>query len=180
LKNRWVNVVFDPYITRWLDYYTWVVFETFIDGKMNFGSICSGGRYDNLVWAIRQATNSKWREFEGVWWSIGLSRFFSVLEDLGLLKKELNLIDIIVFNLDCSIDYREKIINKLKQTNKNFDIFYNKTKLDKQFKYAENKNIPFWIFAWKTEENSWEVMIKDLENRTSKNIKLENLEKYFK
>jgi histidyl-tRNA synthetase len=65
------------------------------------------------------------------------------LEDLGLLKKELNLIDIIVFNLDCSIDYREKIINKLKQTNKNFDVFYNKTKLDKQFKYAENKNIPF-------------------------------------
>jgi len=78
LKNRWVNVVFDPYITRWLDYYTWVVFETFITDYENFGSICSGGRYDNLVWAIRKATNSKWIELSWVGWSIGLSRFFSL------------------------------------------------------------------------------------------------------
>jgi len=179
LKNRWVNVVFDPYITRWLDYYTWVVFETFITDYENFGSICSGGRYDNLVWAIRKATNSKWIELSWVGWSIGLSRFFSLLEENNLLNKKLNLTDIIVFNLWCSDNYREQIIQKLKNTNKTFDVYYNKAKLDKQFKYAENKNIKYWFFAWETEEKSWEIMIKNLENRTSENIKLEELEKYF-
>jgi len=90
-----------------------------------------------------------------------------------------NLTDIIVFNLWCSDNYREQIIQKLKNTNKTFDVYYNKAKLDKQFKYAENKNIKYWFFAWETEEKSWEIMIKNLENRTSENIKLEELEKYF-
>ena len=179
LKNRWVNVVFDPYITRWLDYYTWVVFETFVTDYEKFGSVCSGGRYDNLVWAIRKATNSKWAELAWVWGSIGLSRFFSLLEENNLLNKKLNLTDIIVFNIGCSNDYREKIINSLKNTTKTFDVYYNKAKLDKQFKYAENKNIKHWIFAWETEEENSEIMIKDLENRTSEVVKLEELEKYF-
>ncbi len=179
LKNRWVEVVFDPYITRWLDYYTWVVFETFIEDYQNFGSICSGGRYDNLVWAIRKATNSKWTELSWVGGSIGLSRFFSLLEEHNLLNKKLNLTDIIIFNLDCSENYREKIIEKLKNTKKSFDVYYNKAKLDKQFKYAENKNIKYWIFAWETEEQKNEIMIKDLENRNSETIKLDELEKYF-
>jgi len=179
LKNRWINVVFDPYITRWLDYYTWVVFETFITDYENFGSICSGGRYDNLVWAIRKATNSKWTELAWVGWSIGLSRFFSLLEENNLLNKKLNLTDIIVFNLWSGNEYREKIIWVLKNTNKTFDVYYNKAKLDKQFKYAENKNIKYWIFAWETEEQNNEIMIKDLKNRTGETIKLEELEKYF-
>jgi len=179
LKNRWVNVIFDPYITRWLDYYTWVVFETFIEDYGSFGSICSGWRYDNLVWAIRQATNSKWAELAWVGGSIGLSRFFSLLEENKLLNKKLNLTDIIVFNLWCSNNYREQIISKLKNTKKSFDIYYNKAKLDKQFKYAENKNIKYWIFAWETEEQNNEVMIKDLENRESETILLNELEKYF-
>ena len=179
LKNRWVSVIFDPYITRWLDYYTWVVFETFIEWYQNFGSVCSGWRYDNLVWAIRKATNSKWTELAWVGWSIGLSRFFSLLEENNLLTKKLNLTDIIIFNLWCSENYREKIIKKLKNNNKSFDVYYNKAKLDKQFKYAENKNIKYWIFAWENEEEKLELMIKDLENRTQDTIKLEELGKYF-
>ena len=179
LQNRWVNIVFDPYITRWLDYYTWIVFETFVENYENLGSVCSGGRYDNLVWAIRKATNSKWKEYKWVWWSIWLSRLFCVLDEANLLDKKLNLVDIIIFNLDCSNAYREKIINSLKNTLKSFDVYYNKAKLDKQFKYAESKNIKYWIFAWNTEEENGEVMIKNLENRNSENIKLEDLEKFF-
>jgi histidyl-tRNA synthetase len=58
LVNNGVNVVFDPYITRGLDYYTGTVFETFIEGKMDFGSVCSGGRYDNLVDSIKKLANN--------------------------------------------------------------------------------------------------------------------------
>lgn len=180
LEKRWVNVVFDPYITRWLDYYTWVVFETFIEDNVEFGSVCSGWRYDNLVDSIRKSTNSKWREFEWVGWSIWLSRLFSLFEEAWYLEKKLNLTDIIIFNLWCSENYREKIINLLKNTNKSFDVYYNKAKLDKQFKYAENKNIKYWIFAWESEENSWEIIIKNLEKRTEEKIKLNDLKNYFK
>ena len=179
LKKRWVNVVFDPYITRGWDYYTWVVFETFITDYENFGSICSGWKYDNLVWAIRKATASKWTELIWVGWSIGLSRFFSLLEENNLLNKKLNLTDIIIFNLWATETYREQIIWTLKNTDKTFDIYYNSAKLDKQFKYAENKNIKYWIFAWEKEEEKNEIIIKDLENRTEENLKLKELEKYF-
>jgi len=179
LKNRWVNVIFDPYITRGLDYYTWVVFETFIEDYESFGSICSGWRYDNLVWAIRKATNSKWTELAWVGWSIWLSRFFSLLEENNLLNKKLNLTDIILFNIWCSKDYREQIIWTLKNTNKTFDVYYNQAKLDKQFKYAENKNIKYWIFAWESEEKTKEILVKDLINRTEEKINFNELEKYF-
>ena len=180
LENRWVNVVFDPYITRGLDYYTWVVFETFIEWEVEFGSICSGGRYDNLVDSIRKVTNAKWKEFEWVGWSIGLSRFFALLENANLLEKKLNLTDIIVFNLWCSDNYREKIIKQLKNTDKSFDVYYNKAKLDKQFKYAESKNIEFAIFAWESEDSENIVLIKNLNNRTEEKISLNELNKYFK
>lgn len=180
LKNRWVNVVFDPYITRGLDYYTWVVFETFIEWNVEFGSICSGWRYDNLVDSIRKATNSKWREFEWVGWSIWLSRMFALFENAWYLNKKLNLTDVIIFNLWCSDNYREKIISSLKSSPKSFDVFYNKAKLDKQFKYAESKNIEFGIFAWESEENSEEILIKNLIKRTEEKIKLDELWNYFK
>ncbi len=175
LKNRWVNVVFDPYITRWLDYYTWVVFETFIEDYESSGSVCSGGRYDNLVWAIRKATDSKWTELVWVGWSIWLSRLFSLLEENNLLNKKLNLTDIIIFNCWCSNDYREKIIWALKNTYQTFDVYYNKAKLDKQFKYAKNKNIKYWIFAGEAEEERNEIKIKDLENRTEEKFYLKEL-----
>ncbi len=180
LKNRWVNVVFDPYITRWLDYYTWVVFETFIEDNLDFGSVCSGGRYDNLVESLRNVTDSKWRDFEWVWWSIWLSRLFALLDNADMLNKSLPLTDVIIFNMWASDDYREKIISELKQTNKSFDIYYNSGKLDKQFKYAEAKNIVYWIFAWESEESTNEILVKNLIERTEEKIKIVNLKNYLK
>ena len=180
LKNRWIKVVFDPYITRWLDYYTWVVFETFIEDNFEFWSVCSGGRYDNLVWAIRDVTWAKWKSFEWVWGSIGLSRLFYRLEDAWLINKELPLSDIILFNMGASDSYRESIIKGLKKTPYNVDVYYNEAKLEKQFKYAESKNIPFWIFAWENEEKENQIIIKNLEKRTQKIIKVNDLEKYLK
>ncbi len=180
LKNRWVNVVFDPYITRWLDYYTWVVFETFITDYESFWSICSGWRYTNLVWEIRKTTNSKWIEFSWIGGSIWISRLFSLFQENNLLNKKLHLSDIIIFNLWSSEKYREQIIQILKNTNKSFDVYYNNAKLDKQFKYAENKNIKYWIFAWEKEEIKWEIIVKNLKNRTSESIGINYLDNYFK
>jgi histidyl-tRNA synthetase len=63
LQSRGVNVKFDPYIVRGLEYYNGTVFETFIENNRDFGSICSGGRFDNLVGYIRTNTGKKGAEY---------------------------------------------------------------------------------------------------------------------
>jgi len=180
LKEAWVNVVFDPYITRWLDYYTWVVFETFIvrDEKIAL-SVCSGGRYDDLVSSVVKLADSKIWQLNGVWGSIWLSRLFCVLDNMGLINKNISDADIMIFNLWASVNYLKKIKWNLVNTNRSVDLYYNQAKLDKQFKYAENKNIVYGIFAWENEENNSNIIIKNLLERTEETIKIEDLETYF-
>src|SRR5699024_1534904 len=73
------NIVIDLSITRGLDYYTSTVYETFIKGYENIGSVCSGGRYDNL------ANNFSKQNLPGVGMSIGLTRLFYQFSQLDLL-----------------------------------------------------------------------------------------------
>lgn len=68
---------FDPSITRGLDYYTGIVYETFLTGAPSIGSVCSGGRYDNLAGLYTK------EDLPGVGSSIGLDRLLAALEDLG-------------------------------------------------------------------------------------------------
>jgi histidyl-tRNA synthetase len=176
LKNNWVNVKFDPYITRWLDYYTWTVFETFITDYTWFWSICSGWRFDNLVWDIRNTTWIKWKNYWWVWGSIGITRLFNRLLDSWLINKKAALVDIIIFNVPGISDgYRKQVANLLRDSWINTDIYYKQDKLWKQFSYAENKNIPFWIFAWKKEEEENKVILKDLDTRESYKINIDDL-----
>lgn len=180
LKENWVNVIFDPYITRWLDYYTWVVFETFIINKKTKPlSICSWGRYDNLVWAIRDLSWNKWKNLAWVWGSIGLSRLFCILEDSWLINKKLALSNAIIFNIWWTNKYVQKIKKELKNQWLNTDVYYKKAKLDKQFKYADSKNITFWIFAWESEEKENKVTIKNLIKRSEETINIDEIDIYF-
>ncbi len=186
LKEKWVNILFDPYITRWLDYYTWTVFETFISNYDNFWSICSGWRYDNLVESIRKVTgewknNKDTNNYEWVWWSIGLSRLFWWLDETWLINKKLPLTQAIIFNtLWNNLSYREKIWELLRNNWISTDIYYSDEKLWKQFNYAENKNIPFWIFAWDEEQTKNEVIVKNLYSREQESISINDLVSYIK
>lgn len=181
LQSKWVNVVYDPYITRWLDYYTWTVFETFISEYFNFWSVCSWWRFDNLVWNIRETTNVNWLNYWWVWWSIWLTRLFNRLDDSWLLNKKIPLTQTIIFNLPWnSINYREKIWEILRQWWISTDIYYEDTKLWKQFSYADSKNIPYWIFAWEDEEKLKKIKVKNLDTRETKIVELTNLVQYIR
>lgn len=185
LNEKWVNVMFDPYITRGLDYYTWTVFETFISNYDNFWSICSWWRYDNLVESIRKVANN-WKaprqqvNYEWVWGSIGLSRLFWWLDETWMINKQIPLTHAIIFNtLWANLSYRERVWEILRTNWISTDIYYLDDKLQKQFSYAESKNTIFWIFAWTDEQAKNEVIVRNLYTREQENVLVINLVDYI-
>jgi histidyl-tRNA synthetase len=158
--------VFDASITRGLDYYTGVVFETFLSGCEDMGSVCSGGRYDNLV-ALYSPEN-----LSGVGASVGLDRLIAVLEKRGQLPsgKDRTLLAIPVIEEELS-GYYHKLAEIFRSENINVEVFHEKKKLASQFTIAEKKGIRFALLAGGIEREKNVVHIRDLRER--KNI--ENL-----
>lgn len=145
LINLWVEENFlkiNPAISRWLNYYTWLVFETFISWAENMWSISSGGRYENL------ASNFTKNSFPWVGWSIWLSRLLAVLDELKLLNYDKKTITTILFINEKSDDLEKKLelVRKIRDKWINTEIYLDKdVKFDKQVKYAFNKKIDFIV-----------------------------------
>lgn len=161
----------NPSISRWLNYYTWVVFETFVSGYENMGSIASGGRYDNLTWNFIK------NKYPWTGWSIGLSRLLAVLQNIGNLElSRKTLTDVLVLNLDEKYlnNYLE-IITSLRKTWINTEFYLENTKIAKQIKYAENKGIKLVIILWEDEVNRWIVAIKILDKKEQIEVNNEDL-----
>ena len=126
------SVIADMLIIRGLDYYTGTVFETVLPDYKQIGSICSGGRYENL------ASNYTDQSFPGVGISIGLSRLFYVLQTYNLLDDyEFTPVDYVLIPLSES-EYlvTSQIAKKLRQQGKSVDIIYSDKKLGDKMKYA--------------------------------------------
>lgn len=182
LREQGVDVQLDPFIMRWLDYYSGTVFETFITGNTDFWSICSWGRYDWLVSSVREkhSVPKGWRkakEYNWVWWSIGLSRLISRFIDAWYIERgAVPLVDTMIFNIkDESFDYRRQVCEMLRNQWISAEMYFRNDKLAKQFEYAASKRIPLWILAWAKEEMSRSVTIKDLRTENSFEISLETL-----
>jgi histidyl-tRNA synthetase len=131
------NVIVDLAIVRGLDYYTGTVFETNIIGYENYGSIMSGGRYDNLV------ANYSDAKFEGVGASIGLSRLYEVLIATKLIEVEPNGVDLLFIPLGDDDASRQKSYafcfeNAAKEQakGKTTDILFSDRSLSKKMEYA--------------------------------------------
>lgn len=138
VDNEYIRI--DLSITRGLDYYTGTVYETFIKGFESIGSICSGGRYENL------SGNFIERNLPGVGISIGLSRLYYSLNELGLLNNEKNNnIDLIIFSMGVSYEYPIKILNLLRSNNYKAQIYFEDVKFKKKLNYANKLGIPYVI-----------------------------------
>lgn len=134
-------IIADCKIARGLDYYTGSVYETFIDGVPELGSICSGGRYDNLV-------SKGSRKYPGVGLSIGLSRLLSYL--LGTVGAEANRqspasVLVAVWNEDAR-DASNSIASRLRSRGICADVAPQANKIGKQIKYASKLGIPYVWF----------------------------------
>lgn len=144
-------------IARGLDYYTGTVYETTLDDHPDLGSICSGGRYDDLA---GHYTKSK---LPGVGISIGLTRLFSRLKKLGLVAAADSTVAAIVTNMSDERlpDYLE-LANSLRSAGVNTEVVMEAGKLGQQFKYADRAGVRFVLVLGPDELAKGTVTVKDL------------------
>ncbi|MGY0798929.1 histidine--tRNA ligase [Lysobacter sp. A286] len=144
-------------IARGLDYYTGTVYETTLDDYPQIGSICSGGRYDNLA---SQYSKSK---LPGVGISIGLTRLFWQLRDAGLVDSAASTVQVLVTQMDAdSLPHCLAVAHELRQAGFNTEVVMESSKLAKQFKYADRSGIRFVVVLGADEIAKDTVTIKDL------------------
>ncbi|MDR1448079.1 MAG: histidine--tRNA ligase [Candidatus Ancillula sp.] len=133
-------------ITRGLDYYTGSVFETFLDGFENFGSIASGGRYDNLVGSIK-GTSSKAPKFPGVGISIGITRLMSIILELNPIpQKSVPTSVLVAVNSEETRINSDFVVDCLRHKNISAVSSPKDWKFGKQIEYAQKLGIEFVWF----------------------------------
>lgn len=164
------NFKVDLTIARGLDYYTGTVYETFLNQYRELGSICSGGRYENLA---EYYTDKK---LPGVGISIGLTRLFYKLNELNLINaKKKSIADVLVIPMIEDMNVPIKIANDLRKQGINTEIFLNDKKLKAKMKYADKLEIPFVIVVGEDEVDSGIVKIKDMITGNEKKCKIEDI-----
>ena len=154
------RIVVDPSITRGLDYYTGVVFETFLTGAESIGSVCSGGRYDDLV-----SLYSK-EAMPGVGASIGLDRLLAGLEELGGAIATPSVADVLVTMQDPALTpHYHAIAQGLRAREIRCEVFPDIKKLGQQFAFAEKKGIPVALVCGRSEYEAGTVNARILSER---------------
>ena len=144
-------------IARGLDYYTGMVYETVLDAHPQIGSICSGGRYDNLA---SHYTKSK---LPGVGISIGLTRLFWQLRDAGLIATADSSVDVLVTLMDdASLPDALALSHRLRGAGLNVETQLEPRKLAKQMQYADRAGIRFVVIRGEDEIAKGVVAVKDL------------------
>ena len=173
------NFEFDLTIARGLDYYTGTVYETFLTQYRELGSVCSGGRYENL------ASNYTNKKFPGVGVSIGLTRLFYKLNELGILDKNVQSVaKVLVIPMLEDKTSAIKFATNLRTLGINTEVYLNDKKLKSKMKYADKLNIPFVVVYGENEEESNEVVVKNMETGEERKFNIRNdtgeIKKYIK
>lgn len=157
-------------IARGLDYYTGTVYETTLNDYPQIGSICSGGRYDNL------AGNYTKSHLPGVGISIGATRLFWQLRKAGLLRDADSSVDALVALMDEAhlADYLH-IARSLRVAGINTEVQLEAKKLARQMQYADRAGIRFVVLAGEDEATRGAVTVKDLRREQQFEVKREDL-----
>ena len=164
------NFNIDLSIARGLDYYTGTVYETFIKGYENLGSVCSGGRYDNLA-GYYTKTN-----LPGVGMSIGLTRLFYQLKENNILKDESQALSkVIILPMGDTALECIKVSNILRNNNINTTIYLQETKFKNKLQYATKSKIRYAIVIGEDEVASKYYTFKDLEQFTQEQLTLDQI-----
>ena len=160
----------DLTIARGLDYYTGTVYETFLNDYRELGSICSGGRYDNLAEFYTD------KKMPGVGVSIGLTRLFYKLNELDILKEKGQAISkVLVVSMTDNLDKALEVGGRLRSAGINTDVYLEDKKIKAKFKYADKLKIPYVAIIGEEEEKNGTVSLKNMQTGEQEEIKIEDL-----
>jgi histidyl-tRNA synthetase len=163
------RVRLDVSIARGLDYYTGTVFETLLSAMPQIGSVCSGGRYDNLAELYTK------QELPGVGASLGLDRLLAAMEELGMVEKVSTPAPVFIpyFDKDRLHDYL-KLAASLRAAGIGVEVFPEPKKLGQQLKYADRRGFRVALIAGENEFTTGTCRIKDLQRARQQDVPLED------
>ena len=167
--------VIDLSIVRGLDYYTGTVYETTLDDYPKIGSICSGGRYDNLASFYTK------EKLPGVGISIGLTRLFYQLNEAGIINnRQRTVADILVMPLGPDqLGTSLEVVKSIRDAGINADILLQEMAIKKQFKYADKKGVKSVIVVGEQEVETGELTIQNMKTGDKIKITIDQVLNYF-
>lgn len=157
----------DVAIARGLDYYTGTIYETFLTKLPSIGSVCSGGRYDNLAGLYTK------QELPGVGASLGLDRLLAAMEELGMLPKATTPAEALVayFDAERLHDYLA-LAAVVRKSGIGVEVYPEPKKLGQQLKYADQRGFRVALIAGSNELAAGQCQVKDLKSGTSEAVAL--------
>ena len=164
------NFEIDLTIARGLDYYTGTVYETILKDYPNIGSVCSGGRYDDLAGFYTD------KKLPGVGISIGLTRLFDQLRENNILNiEDTSITDMLIVPFCEDYEYIFKVYNSLRKNNVKVDICYLDKGFKQKMKYANKINVKYVILIGEDEINENVVTLKDMISGEQEKLTIDKL-----
>ena len=162
--------IFDINLARGLSYYTSSIFEVILDEK-NIGSLCGGGRYDDLTEIFG------YKDISGIGISFGIERIYEIMKERNLFPDSINKKNTV---LVCSmsekyLDDSLKISSILRNNNISTDLYPDNPKLKKQLQYANNNDIPYVIIIGEDEVTSKLYTLKDMETGSQEKLGIDEI-----
>ena len=160
------HFVIDLTIARGLDYYTGTVYETTMLDHPEIGSICSGGRYDNLAAYYTD------KQLPGVGISIGLTRLFYVLGEQGYLNEQMNKApaDVLILPMTEDIGQAIALATGLRGAGIRTQLYSEQKKFKHKIGYADKLGIPYVVFLGEDEIKEGLLAVKDM--RSGEQVKV--------
>jgi histidyl-tRNA synthetase len=159
-----------------LDYYTGTVYETILDDYPGIGSVCSGGRYDNLAEYYTE------QKLPGVGISIGLTRLFYQLREagIGICGESASLTQALVVPMGEDMDYAVTTANCLRKEGIVSEVYFESAKTAKKLTYADKLGIPYVILIGEEEIESGLLTVKNMKEGKQEKLSIDDAVSYIK
>ena len=163
------RLVIDPSIARGLDYYTSTVYETLLGDLPEIGSVCSGGRYDDLAGRYTK------QHLPGVGASLGLDRLMAAMEALGLLQDAATSADVFIVQFSAEdLNSYIALAHHLRQAGLRTELYPEAKSIGRQLKYADRKGFPIALIRGPDERAREVWQVKDLRDGSSTEVEVKD------